>query len=80
MPRTSNKQRQALIVRLNGDAKMLRIQIKSLEAALRGCQFSLDFAEDKSSRYCDRLRDDIQRFNTWLADLKQKLAVATNAE
>jgi len=79
MPRTSNKQRQALIVRLNGDPKMLRIQIKSLEAAVRGCQFSLDFAQDKSSRYCDTLRDKIQHLNTWIADLNNKLAVATDA-
>lgn len=75
-----SQKNNALIVRLNNDPKMLRIQIKSLEAALRGHQFSLDFAQDKSSRYCDGLREDIQRFNTWIADLKNKLENANNAQ
>lgn len=74
MPQNKNK---AIITRLNTDPKWLRIQIKSYETSIKSRQWSLDFAENKSSKYCDGLREDIQRFSGWITDLKNKLEMAS---
>jgi hypothetical protein len=71
-----------LITRLNSCPRLLRVQIKSKEARIKGIKWSLDWhlAHGGSSldAYYIMGTEDIAREERWLVELNQKLALATN--